>query len=207
MPYWFCGNVKNRYAGIIKWPPEDEGKLKVSGFEMKHSSTPKAIRDLQRGLLMRVGDGLDESTITEGVRGGVVRLRNGEIPITSLSYSTRISKQIETSPTSHHNPEKHYPKNAGGYAKAARYYNWYMEPDEPFKKSDSVNWTYVSDVPEGQPQTNVVGYRDVSELEGFTLDTEAIVDKLVRKKLCMVYDVMGWNLKLAIDLHQPKIYW
>jgi DNA polymerase elongation subunit (family B) len=207
MAHWFCGDVKNRYAGIISWPPEDANKLKVAGFEMKHSNTPKAIRDLQKAMLMQVGAGIGESDITALISGGVKRLRNGDIPIGELSYSTRISKHIENNPASIHDPKRHYPTTSGGYARAARYYNWHMEQGDPFKKSDSVNWTYVSDVPNGKPQTDVVGYRDVSELEGFTFNIEAIVEKLVRKKLHMVYDVMGWDLKRAIDKHQPKTYW
>ena len=207
MPHWFCGDVKNRYAGIIAWPPEDNGKLKVAGFEMKHSSTPKAIRDLQKAVLVQVGSGIGESDITALVSGHVKRLRNGDIPIEDLSYSTRLSKSIERNKDSPWKPDKHYPRTAGGYAKAARYYNWYMNPDEPYVSGDSVNWTYVNDTPDGMPDTNVIGFRVLSELDGFTFDTEAIVDKLVRKKLKLVYDVLNWDLKRAVDKHQPKSYW
>ena len=207
MPHWFCGDVKNRYAGIIQWPESDAGKLKVSGFEMKHSSTPKAIRELQKGVLMLVADGASEVDVTQFVRSWVNQIRKHEIPLDELSYSTRLSKQIEATETSSHSPKRHYPTTAGGYARAARYYNWYMEPDEPFIEGDSVLWCYVSDVPHGMPATKVVGCRSISELDGFTFDTEGIIDKLVRKKLKLVFDVLDWDLGMAVDKHRPKKLW
>ena len=207
MPYWFCADVKNRYAGIISWPEEDAGKLKVSGFEMKHSSTPPFIRDLQKQVLIMLGGNDNENDITSFVKGEVVRLRNNDVAVENISTRTRLSKAIESSPDASHRSDKHYPKTSGGYAKSARYYNWYMNPDEPYAKGDSVLWTYVAGVPQGMPTTDVVAYRDPAELHGFKMNAEHIVDKQVRKKLRLIYDVMGWDLKRAIDLHQPKTYW
>ena len=207
MPHWFCGDVKNRYAGIIAWPEDDAGKLKVSGFEMKHSSTPPFVRDLQKNMLLMVAGAEDESDITSYIKSEVKRLRDGEVPIEDVSTSTRLSKNIRRTSDARHNPERHYPLTFGGFVKAAKYYNWNMSPDEPFKSGDSVKWTYVSGVPDGMPKTDVVGYRSVRELDGFVIATECIIEKSVRKKLRLVYDVLGWNLKRAIDLHQPKTYW
>jgi DNA polymerase elongation subunit (family B) len=207
MPHWFCGDVKNRYAGIIAWPEDDAGKLKVSGFEMKHSSTPPFVRELQKNMLLMVAGAEDESDITSYIKSEVKRLRDGDVPIEDVSTSTRLSKNIRRTPDARHNADKHYPLTFGGFVKAAKYYNWNMSPDEPFKSGDSVKWTYVSGVPYGMPTTEVVGYRSVKELDGFVIATEGIIEKAVRKKLRLVYDVLGWDLKRAIDLHQPKTYW
>ena len=46
-----------------------------------------------------------------------------------------------------------------------------MANDDPFVAGDSVQWTYVSAVPNGLPATKVVAYREPAELEGFELDT------------------------------------
>ena len=207
MPHWFCGDVKNRYAGIIQWPESDAGRLKVSGFEMKHSNTPEAVRELQKDVLMLVANGVSEVKVTQLVRSWVKAIRTGLIPLEQLAWSTRLSKHIEATETSSHSPKRHYPTTAGGYARAARYYNWYMEPDEPFKQGDSVLWCYVSDTPHGMPATKVVGCRSISELESFTFDTEGIIDKMVRKKLKLVYDVLDWDLGMAVDKHRPRKLW
>ena len=206
MPYWFCGDVKNRYAGIMAWPESDVGKLKVSGFEMKHSSTPLAIRVIQKQMLMMVGSGATETEVTAYISGEVAKIRDGRVPVDELSYSTRLSKKIEADPSTK-TTIHHYPKTAGGYAKAARYYNWYMEPNEPYRAGDSVKWTYVSGVPDGIPKTDVIGYRNVDELNDFQIDTEGIIKKLVMKKIRLVYDIMDWDIKKAVDKYQPKVYW
>jgi hypothetical protein len=158
-------------------------------------------------MLLMVAGAEDESDITSYIKSEVKRLRDGEVPIEDVSTSTRLSKNIRRTSDARHNPDRHYPLTFGGFVKAAKYYNWNMSPDEPFKSGDSVKWTYVSGVPDGMPKTEVVGYRSVKELDGFVIATEGIIEKAVRKKLRLVYDVLGWDLKRAIDLHQPKTYW
>lgn len=174
---------------------------------MKHSNTPEAVRDLQKGVLIHIASGSSEVDVTQYVRAWVNQIRKHKIPLEQLAWSTRLSKHIEATETSSHSPKRHYPTTAGGYARAARYYNWYMEPDEPFKQGDSVLWCYVTDTPQGMPATKVVGCRSILELDGFTFDTEGIIDKMVRKKLKLVYDVLDWDLGMAVDKHRPKKLW
>jgi DNA polymerase elongation subunit (family B) len=205
MPLWFCGDVKNRYAGLIDWPVEDAGKLKVSGFEMKHSSTPPLIRHIQKQVLMGVVQGDTEEQTTTFVKSNMEALRNGNVPVESISIITRLSKDIEPAPAYKHNPDKHYPINAGGYAKAARFANWYNGGQ--FKKGDSVRWVYVSNNMLTTHDTDVVAYDDPKDLDAFEIDIEGVINKLVRKKLRLIYDVLKWDLNKALDKHQPKTYW
>ena len=210
MPYWFCGDVKNRYAGVIQWPDKEAGHLKVSGFEMKHSSTAPLSASLQRDVLTMIGSGQSEEDIGTLVKSMCDSIRSGECNIEQLSYTTRISKAIEPDEDpKHHDPKKHYPRHAGGYARAARYYNWYLaNGDNPFTKGNSVKWTYVSGVPDGNPDTPVIAYHDGGELErGYTFDTETIIQKMVRDKLRLVYDVLRWDLSKVTDKYRPKGYW
>ena len=189
MPLWFCGDVKNRYAGIINWPEDDAGKLKVSGFEMKHSSTPPLIRTVQKNVLTHVVNGVSESETTAYVKGVMDSLREGSMPVEDLSITTRLSKNV-----------KDYPATFGGFVKAARYSNTYL--DKQFGKNDSVKWVYVN-----HPKTSVVAYESPSDIEGFDIDIEGIVEGLVRKKLRLIYDVLKWDLNKALNKHQPKSYW
>ena len=205
MPLWFCGDVKNRYAGLIDWPVEDAGKLKVSGFEMKHSSTPPLIRHIQKQVLMGVVQGDTEEQTTAFVKSNMEALRNGNVPVESISIITRLSKDIEPAPAYKHNPDKHYPITAGGYAKAARFANWYNGGQ--FKKGDSVRWVYVSNNMLTNHDTDVIAYDDPKDLGAFEIDIEGVINRLVRKKLRLIYDVLGWDLNKALDKHQPKTYW
>ena len=207
MPYWFCADVKNRYAGTIQWPEKDAGRLKVSGFEMKHSSTAPTAATLQRNVLTMLSNGASEIAIGNVVSSCCKSIRNGSTAIEELSVRTRIKKNIEGSETTTHNPNKHYPKIAGGYAKAARYYNWHINSKEPFVSGDSVAWTYVSDTPDGYPQTDVVAYRDANDIKDFTINTEVIITKMIRDKLRLIYGVLGWDLKSITDEFKPTGYW
>ena len=174
---------------------------------MKHSSTAPLSAKMQREVLTMLSSGASESDIGEVVSKYCLGIRRSDYPIEDLSYRTRLRKQIEPNETTPHRPDKHYPKIAGGYAKAARYYNWHLVTDEPFKTGESVYWTYITDTPDGYPQTNVIAFRDAGELEGFVFDTEMIITKMLRDKLRLVYDVLDWDLKAVTDEFKPKGYW
>lgn len=154
---------------------------------------------------MGVVQGDTEEQTTAFVKSNMEALRNGNVPVESISIITRLSKDIEPAPAYKHNPDKHYPINAGGYAKAARFANWYNGGQ--FKKGDSVRWVYVSNNMLTTHDTDVVAYDDPKDLDAFEIDIEGVINRLVRKKLRLIYDVLGWDLNKALDKHQPKTYW
>ena len=97
-------------------------------------------------------------------------------------------------------------RTLSGGSKAAHYYNKHLQSGEPFSKGDSVKWTYVSGVPSTMPPTQVVGFRESSELEGFTIDTDTIIEKMVKKKIESTFSVLDWNINNAIGGARPKNY-
>ena len=107
----------------------------------------------------------------------------------SVTQSTRISA----------NPADY--KILSGASKAAHYYNEHMANDDPFVAGDSVQWTYVSAVPNGLPATKVVAYREPAELEGFELDAKTILNKSIEKKLTVFS--MSWVGTLTLLMEHP----
>lgn len=155
---------------------------------------------------MGVVQGDTEQQTTTFVQSNMEALRNGDVPVEDISIITRLSKDIEPTERTSHNPDKHYPVTSGGYAKAARFANWHNGAS--FGKGDSVKWVYV--LPNNHLTTNttdVIAYDDPKDLSAFTIDIEGVIDRLVRKKLRLIYDVMKWDLNKALDKHQPKTYW
>lgn len=193
MPYWLLAG-KNMYAGKVSYPPEDAGKMKTARFGKGSSEAPIS-RGIQSAVLDLICDGAPEADVRAAVLDVAMPIRNGEVDLKQVTQSTRLGKAVSEYAT------------LSGASKAAHYYNTHINPDEPLGADDSVKWTYVSAVPLGLPQTNIIAYRDPSEVEGFELDTKTIVQKNIRKKVETIFDVMGWDVDAAIGTPRPASYW
>ena len=68
-------------------------------------------------------------------------------------------------------------------------------------------WVYVLGSPDNLPSTDIMTYRDESDLEGFELDWEKMVDRLVSRKIKPIFKALDWDLKKASGEAMPKKYW
>jgi len=197
MPYWIVGG-KNLYYGICSWPPEDEGKVKSARWG-KISTLAPISKNLENDVLLAICTGADEDTVTDIVRPLAKRIDKGTVEIEEVAGTTRIQKALNA-----------YAKNAGvPGVKGARYYNAHIAKSRTdyFGEGDSVNWVYVTSVPQGLPPADIVAYRNEADLEGFELDYEKMVDKLVKSKMKNIFKAMNWNLEFASGAARPKRYW
>ena len=196
MPYWMVAG-KNLYYGICSWPPEDEGKPKSARFG-KISTLAPISRNLERDALTMICQGASESEVIDFVRPISLKIKKGKAELKEVTGVTRISKKL-----------KNYDKPTLG-AKAAIYYNKHMAErfNQPnFDEGDSVPWVYVVSSPDWAPPTKIVSYKDVKELEGFTLDWDTMVDKLVKNKVKPIFKALDWDLEMASGAARPKRYW
>ena len=193
IPYWFF-EKKNKYAGMVSYPPEDAGKMKTANF-LKGSSLAPISKEAEKIALTMICQGKNEAEVREEILKLAIPVRKGEVNLKEVTKQTRISQA-----------PRNY-KILSGASKAAEYYNNNLATDDPFVAGDSVQWTYVKTVPAGMPDTQVVAYRDESELEGFTLDAKVILDKAIVSKLKGVYQVLGWDLDAATGEPRPATYW
>jgi len=195
MPYWLVAG-KNLYYGVCSWPPEDKGKPKSARFG-KISTLAPVSRDLEREVLGMLCDGAGEAEITNYIRPISLKIKRGEIELEEVTGTTRIQK-----------PMNSYKSMTLG-VKAAKYYNDNMArkfKQTRFGLDDSVPWIYVSQVPDDMPPTDIVTYRDISEVEGFTPDWDKMVEKLVIKKVEPIFKAMGWGTERASGAAMPKNY-
>jgi len=167
--------------------------MKVAGFGLKASNTAPLSKEVQRLVFEMVLNGASEGEVSEVLLPLSKDLREGVIDIKRVSLSTRLGMNL-----------RDYKTLSGG-SKAADYYNRNMG-DDPFKKGDSVKWTYVSSTPSGMEVTDIVGFREPSDIEGFELDAETILQKMVKAKLKSVYDTLEWDLEGALGAPRPKNY-
>ena len=193
IPYWFF-EKKNKYAGMVSWPPEDEGKMKTANF-LKGSSLAPISKEAEKIALTMICQGKNEAEVCEEILKLALPVRKGHVDLKQVTKQTRISQA----------PREY--KILSGASKAAEYYNNNISTDDPFVAGDSVKWTYVKSVPSGMPPTQVVAYREDKEIEGFTLDAKVILDKAIVSKLKGVYQVLGWDLDAATGEPRPATYW
>lgn len=201
--YWTTAPVKNRYFGYKSWPENEAGQLKVSGYEIKASSSAAITKEIQETAMRLIGHGAEEEEVTETLRTLSLAVKNGEVPIKDTVCSTRLTKE----------PTKYESPTPG--AKAALYYNQHCD-GEKWRKGDSVTWTYVkgfNDVPDfvtikGQPApATFVAFREEDELSNYIVDWDKVLDVLVKSKLKRLYESVGWDIAAAAGDVVPKSYW
>jgi DNA polymerase, archaea type len=222
MPYWLIAG-KNLYYGICSWPPEDKGKAKAARFG-KISTLAPVSRNLERDVLDMICTGASEGDVIDYVRPIALNIQRGEIDISSITGVTRIQKKIDGVCTCNHKATedcggkctckckgKQYRASTGvAGVKGARYYNEFMARkfDQPeYGEGDSVPWVYVNGVPNWGKPVDIVAYRDISDLEGFSLNWEIMTDKLIKQKIKPIFNALQWDLEAASGAARPKRYW
>ena len=193
--YWTTADVKNRNFGIIVWPEEKKGHLKVTGFAHKASSASPLTKEVHDLLFNLVSAGAEENEVTAAIRPIALSVINGEREVKELAPYGRIGKDK-------------YERTPPNCVQAGYYYNDNMNPSEPFRTGDGVQWMYVKAVPDGMPYTKVVGFRNPDEIDDFIIDNFTATEKFIRSKIKRVYKVLGWeSLDEACGMKMPKMHW
>ena len=197
--YWVSAKVKNRIFGIKSWPESEKGQMKVTGFELKAANAAPISKKVQKIAFQLIGAGAEEEEVSNALRPVATQLRNGEIPKEELAPFGRIKRNLST----------YGKKNIDGrtsttpnVVQAARFYNKHIATEDPFNAGDGAQWVYVRN-----EESKVIAFRDPSEIEKYELDYDIMVTKLIKAKLESVYDIMGWDIKVAAGAPIPKVYW
>jgi hypothetical protein len=194
------------------------GELKVAGFEMKASNAAPLSKRVQKEVFNMVCSGAHEGEVEAYVRPIAMQIKQNEIPIEDVTLRTRIGKNLpwqveayeselydKNSKTSRerflflkNEIEDKYKVHGGGIKAAIHYSDNSKGPK--FGKGDSVTWTYVQGIP------NTIAYQDPSELEEYILDSDVILQKMLKAKLDSVYITLGWDIDGALGAPRPKAY-
>jgi len=191
--YWTCIDAKNRNFGIITWPESKAGDLKVTGFEHKAANASPVTKEVQEMAFRLIGEGAEESEVNSVIRPISLSVRKGEKTAEELAPYGRLGKASY----------ERVPPNA---AKGALYYNANINPEDPIRVNDKAQWLYVNNVPSGMPTTNIVSFKDPTEIVEFSLDYSLMVEKFIRAKLQAVYSTLEWDLGKACGDAMPKKY-
>ncbi len=83
--------VKKKYALIA-----ENGRIKIRGFELVRRDWSKIARDTQRAVLEAILKEGSKEKAVEVVKGAVMRLKEGAMPLKELAISTQIRKSIDS---------------------------------------------------------------------------------------------------------------
>ncbi len=194
-PYWFTAKVKNMNFGVKSFPPNEAGKMKVTGFSIKASSAPVMTKEILGKVFTLISTGKSEEDIFNEVRPLIRSAYNGELSVTEASSYGGIKKNIED----------YHPSHTPNAIKAAKYSNEYIGTQ--YRKSDSAQWVFVDEVPEGQPYCNVVAFEHEEQLQGYGVDWTTTVDRWIHRKLKSVYDALEWDLDGLTARRVPRKLW
>tara|TARA_Y100000361_G_scaffold65916_1_gene57906 strand:- start:2491 stop:4836 length:2346 start_codon:yes stop_codon:yes gene_type:complete len=190
--YWLTADVKNRNFGIITWPEKKAGHLKVTGYEHKAANASPISKEVQEIAFRLIGAGSTEEEVYEALRPIVLSTFRKQKSVEEVAAFGRMGKA----------KYERVPPNA---AKAMLYYNHNLSKEEPFLVNDQAQWVYVSSVPDDMPHTNVVAFREASDIDDFTVDYGLLVEKFIRNKLESIYDVLDWDIANLCEMG-PKRY-
>jgi len=194
-PYWFTAKVKNMNFGVKSFPPNEAGKMKVTGFSIKASSAPVMTKEILGKVFTLISTGKSEEDVFNEVRPLIRSAYNGELSVTEASSYGGIKKNIED----------YHPSHTPNAIKAAKYSNEYIGTQ--YRKSDSAQWVFVDEVPEGQPYCNVVAFEHEEQLQGYGIDWTTTVDRWIHRKLKSVYEALEWDLDGLTARRVPRKLW
>jgi len=142
-----------------------------------------------------ISTGKSEEDIFNEVRPLIRSAYNGELSVTEASSYGGIKKNIED----------YHPSHTPNAIKAAKYSNEYIGTQ--YRKSDSAQWVFVDEVPEGQPYCNVVAFEHEEQLQGYGVDWTTTVDRWIHRKLKSVYEALEWDLDGLTARRVPRKLW
>jgi DNA polymerase I len=192
--YWLTADVKNQNFGIMVWPPEKKGHLKVTGFSYKASIVSPLTKEIQGQIFQMIGTGAEEDEVTAFIRPIAKEVLAGERTVEQLAPYGRIGQD-------------EYQRAPPMAVRGAYYYNDHINSKEPFRTGDSLQWIYTIGTPDDKPHTLVVGFRDASEISDYHIDYGMCVDKFIKAKIKNIYRVLDWDLNRASGAPMPKKHW
>ena len=190
-PYWTATGT-NMNFGTMSYPPEDKGKMKITGFEAKSANAAPLTKRVQLTAFEIISNGGDEDDVFTAIRPIVNSVIKHETPLSDITTPTRLNMAFNE-----------YVQPGNG-VRAAMHHSMYCK--QPFRVGESVPWVFVDGVPDNRNATKYMAYREPDELDGYSIDWYTTLEKLLSDKLKKVYQTLEWDLDKLVSIHTPKNY-
>ena len=220
---------RNRYAGRIIWDPSlndphsiselpVESRIKIQGLEAKHANTAEIGRHAQYGALKLIWADRPSAEVLEFLQNHIENIRERKVPVSEMIARGRLGKWLpskidhpklskgatneNTDPDALDEDDQCY-KVLGGHQKGAAWYNVVLadETYPPIDKGDSYYYTFVEDGETWIPSGGYIAFQDLSQIEGYKLDIETIIEKNVISNLDHIMYGIGLSNEILRNPH------
>jgi DNA polymerase I len=172
----------NMYAGRL----EGSNKLVVKGFALRRKSAPTIVKNLQKTVLEMILDQKPEQEIFSYIKDLVKKIRTGKCTIDEITIKCKLKQPLTNYKT---NPQ---------HVASAKWSNEHLGLNI-HNAGDMVKMIAVQKnataIIRGIPKSGVIAYDEENQLEGFTIDYEEMVTKLIEGKIRLICNAMSWDLE------------
>ena len=195
-------DTKKRYAGAVCWREgKIEDHLDVWGFEIKRSDSSFITRRMQERVFnMLLREDKNKEEILEYIGEEIDKIRKGYYKFTELGIPKGMSKDPHSyinKPTDTPWLQKGLPANVRGTL-----YSIHQLKNDISNKPKLL---YVKQLPENYPPIDVICFDNDNQIPpGTQIDTEKMLDKIIRAKLDTVFSGLGWSLKDLVPWWRGK---
>lgn len=176
---FFQQQSQKKYAGKVVW--EEGTYLDSWDFAQygKKSDMAQLSRDVQVEFLKRLLRGADQKELQEYITDVCKKVKNNEYDIDYIGIPSKMKKPIEEYKTDR------------PVLRGSKYANQHTQ--ETFGEGDKPKYCYVRRTPAGLPDTDVVCFSQLGLPDGFKVDEDKMVRKLVKDKTKRMLAVLGWD--------------
>jgi DNA polymerase I len=175
--------------------------LDVWGFEIKRSDSSFITRRMQERVFnMLLREDKNKEEILEYIGEEIDKIRKGYYKFTELGIPKGMSKDPHSyinKPTDTPWLQKGLPANVRGTL-----YSIHQLKNDISNKPKLL---YVKQLPESYPPIDVICFDNDNQIPpGTQIDTEKMLDKIIRAKLDTVFSGLGWSLKDLVPWWRGK---
>lgn len=194
---------KKRYVGFINWKKGkylDSKEPEFRGFEVRRSDVPEIAKDFQRKFFKLILKGKGRSDVDEYIFEFIKQLRKASPEQLGFPVGTGFKEDYkyeeEDDGIIRFVNEADIPdlrlkvKREPIHMRALRYSKKYKI--DQFQDGERIKWLYVRKVPHGNEFTNVVAFKEKFP-DGYVVDSDAVVKRLVWGKVKPIYEALGWG--------------
>jgi len=166
---------KKRYAGNIIYEDEFVDKIKIAGVAARRSDTSRISKKMQKELITMILRGAHKGEATDYVLMVANDMVNRKIPLEDVAIPIKYNEDPSTyaiQNTPKIRAAKHKRETTGVSVGAGQ----------------KVLMLYVK-----HPNTSVICFEDIQEVNGYEVDYQQMIDKNILQKIKSVYTTLGWN--------------
>jgi len=184
--------AKKKYAYKLLW----EGSKKVTkdlqfkGFETIRSNSPRIARKVQKDVLTMVMNKTSKEEVVTYLKDTYKKIIEKQIPDEEVAFPQGISKSLKEYGVSTIVGGKTRKAGTPPVVRGAKYSNKFL--GTRFGKGSKAKWIYVTSVPQGYPNTNVITF-DEEIPKGFNPDYDIMCNHIFKEKLSEIFKAVRWG--------------